>query len=134
MSDRESARLERWPPPLAVWIVTAVSVISVALLVLVTVLRFEDSAKFSAQKSSSERTDCRNEIQAQFNDVRDHRDNLLGLIAALAFSGDGAGARAIIPQLNMAIDAVNALPDFDHAVDHGYTIAGISYPACPTVK
>lgn len=131
--NSESSRLQRWPPPLAVWIVAAVSVVSVGLLIFVTVLRFEDAAKFSAQKSSSARTDCRAEIAAQFNDVRDVRDNLIGRAVALSLSGHQDEARALGPAIDAATAEVNRLPDFDHAVDRGYTLRGVHYPRCPTV-
>lgn len=121
-------------------------VVSVVALALVGVL---SAATFSAADRSSQasdRTDCRSKYSALFQQKRDQRDNLdadlnAQLGQALLNSQTGARPQAeevarytkTHDELDAAVKAVDALPRIDVAADHGFTLDGKSYPACPNV-
>jgi hypothetical protein len=84
------------------------------------------------------RNECRNRIESQFADVIQHRDALgwAGIPGIVLYHSDTSGELnpalvQIAVELKAANDAVLALPSVDDAVEHGYTLDGVKYPACP---
>jgi hypothetical protein len=95
---------------------------------------------FHAQQMIAAREECRAAVQSRFNEVIRERDaigwsaipDLIGY-----HLGDPAAQIASLiatrDRLAKANEAVLALPSLDAAVNHGFDLAGVHYPACPKV-
>lgn len=109
-------------------------------------LGYSGNATSSDVRESTRRADCRSAYNADFTEVIRHRDDLKLeldsqyyevqlLIARGAETAPTAEQIAAFADTKDDLDEaraqVAALPKLDDAVEHGYTLNGVSHPPCP---
>lgn len=130
------------------WVQTAVaaSILTLIVSLALTWFRFADSAKQSttqhavvASIHSAARADCRTAYNSDRAAIIEQAQALGRQASADGISYLlGKGSVEILQQDSTALNAANKaatnLPPLNMMVDNGYTLHGVSHPACPVVK